>query len=119
MAGLAGTITSLNPLVNITDENVSLNNLASGNSIWVNDEFEIIVDPDTPAGASIDFKLDIFQESYHFYSTFNIVILPTSIYALIYNDDSNPDSDGDDDSIFEPGETIELLVRQRRTRNGC
>jgi hypothetical protein len=100
------------PYITITDSSSILNNIAWNNSVWSADEFEIDINPTTPAGSNayIDF---IVQESGVDYRTTCVSIPITPLdYApttvLTIDDDSNPDSQGNNNDICEPVETIEF-----------
>lgn len=98
--------------IEITDSSSALNNIGWNNFAWSADEFEIGIDPNTPQGtnAYIDF---IIQENGIEYATTCISI---PIHPLVYSpttmntidDDNNPDSQGNNNDICEPGETIEF-----------
>jgi len=98
--------------VNVTDSTSALNNIGWNGVAWSADEFEIDIDPNTPAGTNIYIDF-IVQESGTDYSTRCISIpitpliySPTSVSTI--DDDSNPDSQGNDNDACEPGETIEF-----------
>jgi len=105
-------VRSNNPYITITDSSSALNNIGWNDKAWSADEFEINIDPNTPPGtnAYIDF---IVQESGQEYSTTCIAI---PITPLVYSpttpftvdDDSNPDSQGNDNDICEANEIIEF-----------
>lgn len=105
-------VRSNNPYVTITDSSSALNNIGWGDSAWSADEFEINISPNTPPGTNlyIDF---IIQENGTQYAT---TCIPIPITPLVYSpttsvtidDDNNPDSQGNDNNICEPGETIEF-----------
>ncbi|MCC6182956.1 MAG: T9SS type A sorting domain-containing protein, partial [Bacteroidia bacterium] len=105
-------VRSNNPFITITDSSSALNNVGWNGTKWSADEFEIDIAPNTPAGtnAYIDF---VVQESGQDYKTTCIAI---PITPLVYSpttpstidDDNNPDSQGNNDDICNPGETIEF-----------
>ena len=100
------------PYITITDNSSALNNIGWNNKAWSADEFEIDIKPETPAGtiAYIDF---IVKENGIEYIT---SCIPLPITPLNYSpttsatidDDSNPDSNGNDNNICEPNEIIEF-----------
>lgn len=105
-------VRSNNPYITITDSSSALNNIGWNDKAWSADEFEINIDPNTPPGtnAYIDF---IVQESGQEYSTTCIAIpitplvySPTTPFTI--DDDSNPDSQGNDNDICDPNEIIEF-----------
>lgn len=98
--------------ITITDTSSALNNIGWNDKAWSADEFEIDIDPNTPAGtnAYIDF---IVQEGGQEYTTSCIAIPITPlVYSpttpLTIDDDNNPDSQGNDNEICEPNEIIEF-----------
>ena len=105
-------VRSNSPYITVTDSSSALNNIGWNGSAWSFDEFEIQIDPSTPSGtnAYIDFAV---MENGLDYSTSCIAIpirplvySPTT--ALTIDDDNNPDSQGNDNDICEPNETIEF-----------
>ena len=100
------------PYITITDNSSALNNIGWNNKAWSADEFEIDIKPDTPPGtiAYIDF---IVKESGVEYAT---TCIPLPITPLNYSptteftidDDSNPDSKGNNNDMCEPNEIIEF-----------
>ncbi|OYU96257.1 MAG: hypothetical protein CFE21_07565 [Bacteroidetes bacterium B1(2017)] len=105
-------VRSNNPYITITDSSSALNNIGWNDKAWSADEFEINIDPNTPAGTNvyIDF---IVQESGQEYSTACVSIpisplaySPTTAFTI--DDDNNPDSRGNDNDLCEQGEIIEF-----------
>ena len=112
LATLSGTITCSTPGVTITDNNVNFNNLASGAIGWSSDEFEILVDNSVSAGTLLEFELttnDEIATGDPWVSSFSFPVSPLENGIIVLDDDNNPDSNGDNDDIPEPGETIEVL----------
>lgn len=105
-------VRSNNPYILITDSSSALNNIGWNNKAWSADEFEIDINPNTPPGtnAYIDF---VVQESGNNYITSCIAI---PIRPLVYSktttvtidDDSNPDSKGNDNDTCDANEIIEF-----------
>lgn len=106
-------VRSNNPYITITDSSSALNNIGWNGIKWSADEFEININPNTPQGtnAYIDF---VVQEMGFDYVTTCIAI---PITPLVYSqtniatidDDNNPDSNGNDNDICDPQETIEFF----------
>ncbi len=98
--------------VNVTDSSSALNNIGWSGNAWSADEFEIDISPSTPAGTNIYIDF-VVQEGWTEYST-RCISIP--ITPLVYSptspstidDDNNPDSQGNDNDLCEPGETIEF-----------
>lgn len=105
-------VRSNSPWINITDSSSAFNNIAWNDRRWSYDEFEVEIDPNTPPGtnAYLDF---IVEENGVEYKT-SCIALP--IHPLDYSptspatidDDNNPDSQGDNDDMVDPNETIEF-----------
>ncbi|MFC2138407.1 FG-GAP-like repeat-containing protein, partial [Bacteroidota bacterium] len=106
------SITSNSPYITITDSTAGLNNIAWEDKAWSTDEFEIYINPATPNGHAAVFNF-IVEESGNYYETSCIPVLVNPLACInedyLIDDDSNPDSNGDDDEIIEPNETIEFL----------
>lgn len=117
---LSGTITTSTNGVTITDNTASFNNIASGQSEWSTDEFEIIVDSTVPNGTLLEFELstqDQIISGGPWLSSFSFPLAPLDNGIILLDDDSNPDSNGDNDNIPEPGETIEILPTLNNVSN--
>lgn len=109
---LTGEISCTTTGVTITDNSANYNNIPSGSIGWGIDEFEIIVDESVPAGTLLEFELttdDQIVTGGPWVSSFSFPIAPIENGLIFLDDDSNPDSNGDNDGIPEPGETIEIL----------
>ncbi|MCX6278375.1 MAG: T9SS type A sorting domain-containing protein, partial [Bacteroidetes bacterium] len=107
---LNGKISATIPGVVITDSLASFNNVSAGVKGWSVDEFEIVVPNTLPANGEIKFTLtlkDPFIENGIWFSAFKIPFLQFTM--VVIDDDEFPDSDGDNDDIAEPGETIEII----------
>jgi len=106
------SITTNSPYITITDGTSGLNNIAWGSKAWSTDEFEIYIDPATPDGHAAVFNF-IVEESGNYYETSCIPVLVNPLACInedyLIDDDSNPDSNGDDDGVIEPNETVEFL----------
>ncbi len=107
-----GSISTENEYVTITDSEATYNNISSGASAWSVDEFEIIVDESMTSGTDISFDLTVEQEldpTGPWASTFSFPVEPLMVHYTLMDDDGNPDSNGDNDGVIEPGETIEII----------
>ena len=111
---LKGTITSNNPYVTITDSIGSFNNILVGQEGWADDPYEFSISASVPNNTNISFVLKITDEIVTggpWFSQFSIpvIIKPFIISRVLMDDDNNPDSDGNDNDIAEPGEIIEII----------
>jgi len=103
-------IISSDPYITIIDGDAGLNNVGWQNEAWSTDEFIIEISSNAPAGylANIEFK--VIEGSITEYTRcVKIPVQPLIVSNMDIDDDSNPDSNGDDDNICEPGETIEVF----------
>jgi len=100
------------PFVTIITNQVGLNNITSTATEFTLNEFEIVIDNSCPQGhifyADFEIEEQITQTKY--YSTaYPIIIEPfVNTSTTFIDDDSNPDSNGNDDHIVDPNETIEI-----------
>jgi hypothetical protein len=113
-ADITLTPTFSDPYVTITANQNGLNNVPSNQVEFILNEFEITVDPTCPPGhifyADFEVYNSITQSSYNS-TAYPIVICPLVNLvppSAMIDDDSNPDSNGDDDHIVDPNETIEI-----------
>ena len=106
------SISTENEYVTITDSEATYNNVTSGASAWSVDEFEIIIDNSMPSGTDISFTLTVEQQldpPGPWSSEFSFPVEPLMVHFTLMDDDGNPDSNGDNDGVIEPGETIEVI----------
>ena len=111
---LSGTITTTSPYVTITNNVGTYNNIVSGESGWTANEYEIILSDDIPNNTVINFDLLLEDEiltTDPWLTTFSmpVVLNPFDVSNNIIDDDAIPDSDGNNNDIAEPGETIEII----------
>lgn len=105
-------ISTSNPYITITDSKANFNNVTSGENAWSSDEYEIVISEDCPIGSFIEFALVVTQSISPvgpWFSSFKIPIKPLSINQVFTDDDNNPDSQGNNNGIVEPNETIEII----------
>ena len=110
LIALAGTISTDSTNVTITDSIGSFNNVAKDTTGWSSDEFEILIGDTFPVSGELSFTLtlnDPFYDSGTWTKNFTIPFLDFA--QVVIDDDPNPDSNGDNDDIAEPGETIEVI----------
>lgn len=110
---LKGIIRTKSPWVKITDSLASFNNILLGKQEWGVDEYEILIDPATPQGSVAIMELWMKDEIVNdgpWGSTFTIPLTPYfKTSRQLIDDDSNPDSKGNNNDIAEPNETIEII----------
>ncbi len=109
---LEGTLSCNTLGVTLVDSSLNFNNLASSDTGWSTDFVEIYVPDSILAGTNLEFELAIEDQIISggpWTSSFSFPIQPITLDNIFLDDDSNPDSNGDNDDIPEPGETVELL----------
>ncbi len=105
-------VRSNNPYITITDSSSALNNIGWNNKAWSADEFEIDIAPNTPPGTNVYIDFIVQENGQDFITTCisipirPLVYSPTS--ASTIDDDSNPDSRGNNNDVCEQGEIIEF-----------
>ena len=98
--------------ITITDSASGLNNVGFGTAAWSTDEFEIAIAEDVKPGTIITFDFfvtDNITGSRYKSECIDFVVAPLWSSDALIDDDSNPDSKGNNNKIIEPGETIEYL----------
>jgi hypothetical protein len=118
------------PYVTITANQNGLNNMTSYQCEFTLNEFEITIDPSCPPGHIFYADFEIVNQITN--ASYNNTAFPIFIQPLInveqttpgvtpgtmIDDDSNPDSNGDDDHIVDPNETIELTPQLQESTSG-
>jgi hypothetical protein len=107
-----GTIETETEGVTITEGNAVYNNILAESRAWSITEFEIIVDESVLSGTDITLSLSVEQQldpTGPWTSSITFPVKPLEVSLTLLDDDSNPDSNGDNDGIIEPGESIELI----------
>ena len=108
-----GTIESQTEGVEVVNERASYNNILSNQEQWSIREFEVAVAADFEPGELASFRLTMANEvepEGPWVSNFSFPVAPLLMTGrILMDDDDNPDSDGDDDDIAEPGEIIEVI----------
>ena len=98
--------------VTLTDASSGLNNVAYGTSVWSSDEFEIAIANTVQPGTILSFDFTVtnnIDNTQYTTKCIEFVVAPLWYNNAFIDDDSNPDSQGDDDEIVEPNEIIEFL----------
>jgi hypothetical protein len=105
-------IETSNTDITIIDATSGLNNIAYETTAWSTDEFEIEIAEDVEPGTIITFDFIVKDNITGLtYKTecVDFVVAPLWHSGANIDDDSNPDSKGNNNQIVEPGETIEFL----------
>lgn len=110
----SGILRSTDPHITIIDSVATFNNILAGQNEISADEFEFTISADAPDEFVPQFQIAISDEIISggpWVSSFflPIIIDPFSVGLVVIDDDNNPDSQGDNDDIAEPGETIEII----------
>jgi hypothetical protein len=120
---------SSDPYVTVTTNQSGLNNITAGASRYTLSEFEIIIDSSCPPGHIFyaDFQVTNQITSTSYSSTGYPIFIqplinveqssPGVAPGTLIDDDFNPDSNGDDDHIVDPNETIELTPVLQESSN--
>jgi hypothetical protein len=98
--------------VTLTDATSGLNNVAYGSSAWSTDEFEIAIANTVQPGTILTFDFVVtnnIDATQYTTKCIEFVVAPLWYNSAIIDDDSNPDSQGNDNNIVEPNEIIEFL----------
>lgn len=98
------------PYITLIDSTSALNNVGYKNAVWSADEFEISISPNAPDGyiAYVDFLVIENSQTYYTYHI-PVPITPINFQSKLIDDDNNPDSKGNSNSICESTEVIETL----------
>jgi predicted amidohydrolase len=99
--------------VEVVIESVAFNNIPPDEAEWSVHEFEVAIADDFEPGGYASFSLTMEDEvdpERTWISNFSFPIAPLLMTGrILMDDDDNPDSDGDNDDIAEPGEIIEVI----------
>ena len=111
---LSGKLRCNSPYLTIVDSLCTFNNVLEGDSAWSADEFEFEIDSNIPNGHIVNFDIEIDDEillggPWNNCLSFPYVKNPFIINNTVIDDDNIPDSQGNNNNIAEPGETIEIL----------
>ncbi len=111
---LSGKIRCESPYIQITDSIGTYNNVLTNTTKWSADEFEMQLAADIPDNYFPTLELvleDQIQtgDPWNSMFSFPIVFTPFAVSYNIIDDDNIPDSNGDNDDVAEPGETIEII----------
>jgi len=110
--GITATLTSTDTNIVITNSTVNLSAINQGQSLWTSDAFEITVPEDFPEDGYFPLKISVSSTDITdvpWETKFVLPMLSIGNFCII-DDDNNPDSQGNNNDIAEPGETIELKL---------
>jgi len=110
----SGILRSKSDHIVVTDSISSYNNILVNYSEWSSKEFEFQISADAPNEFIAEFELEISDQILSggpWVSSFIVPVVmdPFEIGLVLVDDDNNPDSQGDNDDIIEPGETAEII----------
>jgi photosystem II stability/assembly factor-like uncharacterized protein len=111
---LSGDISTTNPYVTILNGTGVFNNIQAGETGWNINEFEIQLAENIPDNEVVMFDMvleDQIVNSGPWVTSFSfpLVLNPFEVSNNIIDDDNIPDSDGNNNDIAEPGESIEII----------
>lgn len=114
LLGVYGVISTESPYVEISDSTASFNNVPNYNrnqlSGWSDDEFEIRLANEMEKTGKILFKLTLYDGLFNIGPLESYFYIPfPNLQTILIDDDNNPDSDGNNNDIAEPGEIIEII----------
>jgi hypothetical protein len=107
---VSADISSLSAYITITDSHEDYGNIAPGTSVYSPDDFDFIVHPDAPDGMIIQLDIsitDAFDSQWtdHIFLSVEGANLVFVDYTILDNGNG----------IFDPGETVELLITLENT----
>jgi photosystem II stability/assembly factor-like uncharacterized protein len=110
----SGTLSTDNPYINLSNNSSSYNNILVNNEEWSSNEFEFSISNDAPNEFVVDFTLEVNDQlvtggPWTCEFSLPIVLDPFEIGLVLIDDDSNPDSQGDNDDIIEANEKAEII----------
>ena len=110
----SGTLSTDNPYISLTSNSSSYNNILVGSEEWSSNEFEFTIANNAPSEFTVDFELEVNDQivsggPWTCEFSLPIVLDPFEVGLVLIDDDSNPDSQGDNDDIVEPGEHVEII----------
>jgi len=120
--GISATLSSSSSYVTITDANENWPDISPGDTEPCNADFDFDVSSSAPAGHTMNFTLSITSDQGSWTRSFSLQVAASGAggdvdieyYSHRIDDDTNT-SNGNDDGIVNPGETIELPVTLRNT----
>lgn len=110
----SGTLSTDSPYISLSNNSSSYNNILVNNEEWSSNEFEFSISNDAPDEFIVDFTLQVNDQlvtggPWTCEFSLPIVLDPFEIGLVLIDDDSNPDSQGDNDDIIEANEKVEII----------
>jgi Secretion system C-terminal sorting domain len=110
----SGILSTSNPYISLSNNTSSYNNILVNNEEWSSNEFEFSISNNAPNEFTSDFTLEVNDQivtggPWTCEFSLPIVLDPFEVGLVLIDDDSNPDSQGDNDDIVEPGEHVEII----------
>ena len=110
----SGILSTDNQYISLSDNSSSYNNILVGSEEWSSNEFEFTIANNAPDEFTVDFELDVNDQivtggPWTCQFSLPIVLDPFEVGLVLIDDDNNPDSQGDNDDIVEPGEHVEII----------
>jgi cyclophilin family peptidyl-prolyl cis-trans isomerase len=112
LTGLNAIVTSENEFVTFNNNALTFGNVNAGEYVWSDQEVEVFISETLPSKYDYSFQIDLSDDNViddPWSSKFSIPLVVKGMFGTV-DDDSNPDSYGNDNNIIEAGETIELKV---------
>lgn len=119
LTSLSAKLTTSSQYITILNEEVTFSSVNAGEKVWSEQEFEIQISTSIPGIAEYNFELtfeDAVVNDQPWINKFAIPLLSRGLFGVI-DDDSNPDSNGNNNKIIEPGETAEIKITLQNTSN--
>lgn len=120
ITGISATLSSSSSYITITDTSENWPDIASGDTQPCDADFDFDVSSGAPAGHTINFTLSISSDQGSWSRSFSLQVVGGGgsgdvnlEYFSHRIDDDTTTSNGNDDGVVNPGETIELPVTLR------
>lgn len=110
--GITAELSSTDTNVIISNSTVTLTNLSQGQCLWAEGNFEIVVPDNFPSAGYLPLKVSVSSSNIDdipWETEFILPMLKIGNFCVI-DDDNNHNSQGNNNHIAEPDETIELKL---------
>lgn len=108
--GVSGVLSSSDPYILLTDAAELFGDLAPGQTLWCQDDFDLTIDGGTPNGHLCELALDLLSGSESWHSLISLTVLAPE---LVYEDLTLYDAG----ETLDPGESSSLSIRLRNAGN--
>lgn len=105
--GVTATLTTLDPLITITDGTENLGDIAPDAVVWSADDFDFNVSPDCEDGHLAAFTVTFTDSTDTWDYALNLMV---NAPKVVYEEFTLDDSTGNNDGIADPGETVTFDV---------